>query len=55
VNAENPLRLVVTGAVRRDLEGTPWAARLVPEPMTSTRDYLKDIEVFMLRMKDTQP
>lgn len=40
--------LVVTGAVRRDLEGTPWAARLVRQPMTSTRDFLKDVEVFTL-------
>src|SRR5262249_28081901 len=46
--------LVVTGVVRRDLEGTPWAARLVPQPVTPTRDDLKDIEVFTLRMKDTQ-
>jgi class 3 adenylate cyclase len=41
--------LVVTGAVRRDLEGTPWATRLVRQPMTSTRDYLKDVEVFTLQ------
>lgn len=44
--------VAVTGAVRRDLEGTPWAARLVPQPVMPTRNFLKDIEVFTLRMNE---
>jgi class 3 adenylate cyclase len=46
--------LIVTGAVRRDLEGTPWAARLVRVPMTPTREYLKDVEVYTLGYTSAQ-
>lgn len=45
--------LVVTGAVHRDLEGTSWAARLVRQLMTSTRDSLKDVEVFTLHRESS--
>jgi class 3 adenylate cyclase len=41
-------QLLVTGTVCRNLAGTPWAARLVAQPFTPGRDFMKDVEVFTL-------
>ncbi len=48
----NGSALAVTDVVRREMEGTPWARRLVRQPITATWPSLKGVEVLMLRAKE---